>query len=68
MIKTADIMPIYKKGKRDLKDNYKPVSILPVFQSYKKEACLSKYSSFLKLFSQKTNVDLEKATAHNNTS
>ena len=29
-LKTADIMPINKKGKRDLKDNYRPVSTLPV--------------------------------------
>ena len=30
-LKTADITPIYKKGKRNLKDNYRSVSILPVF-------------------------------------
>ena len=29
-LKIADIMPINKKGKRDLKDNYRPVSTLPV--------------------------------------
>ena len=31
-----------------------------------KEACLSKYPSVVKIFSQKTNVNLRKATANNN--
>ena len=29
-LKTADITPIYKKGKKDLKDNDRPIDILPV--------------------------------------
>ena len=66
-LKTADVTPIYRKGKRDLKNNYRPASILPGFcQSYIKEACSSKYPNFLKIFSQKTNVDSAKATSHSN--
>ena len=30
-----------------------------------KETCSSKYPSFLKIFSQETDVDLGKAAAHN---
>ena len=33
-LKTADITPIYKKGKKDLKDNYRPVDILPVMSKF----------------------------------
>ena len=33
-----------------------------------KEACSSKYPNFLKIFSQKINVDSGKATGHNNVS
>ena len=29
-LKEADITPIHKKGKKDKKENYRPVSILPV--------------------------------------
>ena len=38
-LKTADITPIYKTGKKDFKGNYRPVSILPVLsKSYKKSS------------------------------
>ena len=29
-LKEADVAPIHKKGKKDKKENYRPVSILPV--------------------------------------
>ena len=29
ILKHADITPLYKKGKKDIKGNYRPVSILP---------------------------------------
>ena len=66
-LKTADIALIYKKGKRDLKDNYRPV-FYRVCQSYMKEACSSKYPNFLKILSQKISMDSGKATAHINAS
>ena len=39
-LKTADIRPIYKNWKKDLKDSYRPVSILP------EEACSKQISEF----------------------
>ena len=30
ILKTANITPVFKKRERDLKDNYQPMSILPV--------------------------------------
>ena len=27
----ADVTPLHKKGKKDLKENYRPVIILPIF-------------------------------------
>ena len=45
-----------------MKDNYKPASILPVFS--KLYAKFLKYPKFLKIFYQKTNVYLGKATTH----
>ena len=38
ILKHADITPLYKKGKKDIKGNYRPVSILPnlskIFEKY----------------------------------
>ena len=38
ILKHADILPLYKKGKKDIKGNYRPVSILPnlskIFEKY----------------------------------
>ena len=46
-LKKADITPIYKKGKRDLKDNYKPVSILPIFSKLYERSMFKQISEFL---------------------
>ena len=45
-LKTADITPIYKKGKRDLKDNYRPVSILPVLSKLYERSMFKQISEF----------------------
>ena len=62
-LKTADITPIYKKDKEDWNYNYRPVSILPVLLKSYERICSSKYPSFFKIFSEKTNWDLGKITA-----
>ena len=67
-LKTVDITPIYKKGKKELKDNDRPYRFYmrEAYSSYMREAYSSKYLSFSKIFSQKSNMDLGKATAHSN--
>ena len=46
-LKTTDnITPVYKKGKKDLKDNYRPVSILPVLPKLCERSMLKQISVF----------------------
>ena len=42
----ADVTPLHKKGKRDLKENYRPVSILPVFSKVFERSMFAQMSSF----------------------
>ena len=60
--------PLHKKGKKDKKDNYRPVSILPtlskcfekcMFSQMYDNACLSKYF-------RNTNMASERGTVLNN--
>ena len=30
-MKLADVIPVFKKNERSIKENYRPVSILPIF-------------------------------------
>ena len=45
-LKTADITLIYKKGKKYLKDNYRPVSILPVLSKLYERSKFKQISKF----------------------
>ena len=49
-----------------MKDNYRPVNILPVLSKLYERYMFKQISEFLKIFSQKINVDSGKVTAHNN--
>ena len=49
----ADVTPLHKKGKTDLQENYRTVSILPIFLKVLKEACLQKCLFFFCLFFSK---------------
>ena len=62
----ADVIPLHKKGKKDLKENYRPISNLPISSRVFEISMLARMSSFLITFSQNNNVTSGKAIAHNN--
>ena len=45
-LKLADITPLYKKGKNDQKENYRPISILPNLSNIFERCILKKMSHF----------------------
>ena len=47
-LKLANVTPIYKKGNRSEKGNYRPVSILPNISEVLKDVSASRYLNFLK--------------------
>ena len=52
-LKNADITPIFKKNDRVIKENYRPVSILPTFSKiYEKILYAQIYNYFNKIFSK----------------
>ena len=40
--KRGNIVPVHKKGKKDLTNNYRPVSLLPIFSKVY-EKCMSTF-------------------------
>ena len=65
-LKMADVTPLHKKGKKDLKENYRPVSILPVFSKVLERSMFAQMSSFFDNFLSNNNVASRKAIVHNN--
>ena len=65
-LKMADVIPLHKKGKKDLKENYRPISNLPISSRVFEISMLARMSSFLITFSQNNNVTSGKAIVHNN--
>ena len=49
----ADVTPLHKKGKKDLKENYRPVSILPIFSKVFDRSMFAQMSSFFDKFLSK---------------
>ena len=64
-LKLADITPLYKKGKKDVKGNYRPVSILPNLSKILKNTFLDRCHIFLTTYYQSINVALEKDSVPN---
>ena len=64
--KLADVTPIFEKGSKNSKDNYRPISILKNCQKYLKKLCINRWlPSWINTF---INVALLKAIAHSNVS
>ena len=59
-LKFADVTPLHKEARKDVKQNYRPVSIL-LYQKFMKKPCLNKCLLFLKTYFLNTSVILEKA-------
>ena len=65
-LKMADVTPLHKKGKKDLKENCRPVTVLPVFSKVFERSMFAQMSSFLITFCQNNNVASGKVVVHNN--
>ena len=65
-LKEADVTPIHKKGKKDKKENYRPVSILPVLSKIFERIMFIKMSAFLKTFLTNSNADSVKVITPSN--
>ena len=52
-LKYADVTPLYKKGKKDVNDNYRPVSILPNLSKIFEKCMFKQITQFFdKIFSK----------------
>ena len=59
-LKMADMTPLHKKGKKDLKENYRPISILPVFSKVFERSMFGQMSSFFDNFLSKQQCGFRK--------
>ena len=66
-LKTADITTLNKKGKRTLKENYRPVTILPNLSKIYEKIMFTQMTKFFEnIFFSDINVVFEKVLVHNN--
>ena len=63
-LKLADVTPLHKKGRKDLKI-YRSVSILPILSTVFERTMFAQISASLTIFSQSTNADSGKAIVLN---
>ena len=56
----ADITPIYKKGIKDFKENYRPVNILPVLSKLYERILSKQMASFFEKFLSKNQCGFRK--------
>ena len=62
----TDVTSLYKKDKKDLKENYKPVSIFPIFSKVFERGMFPQLPSFFDKLLSRQIVASGKAIVHNN--
>ena len=65
-LKEIEVIPIHKKGKKDKKESYSPVSIQPVLSKIFERIMFIQMSTFLKTFLTNSNADSIKIITRNN--
>ena len=65
ILKNATITPVFKKGDRNSKDNYRPVSILPNISKIFERCIFRQLSNFMDQFLSNNNLVFAKVIAHN---
>ena len=61
---TTSELPFSKKGTKSLKENYRPVSILPLVSKIFERNICKQLTTFLITFYQNISADLEKTMVH----
>ena len=67
-LKHADVTPLHKKCNKSLKENYRPVSILPILSKVFERSMFKQMSSFLMTYFQNISMASEKDLVLNNVS
>ena len=65
-LKEIEVIPIHKKGKKDKKESYSPVSIQPVLSKIFERIMFIQMSTFLKTSLTNSNADSIKVITRNN--
>ena len=56
ILKHTDITPFYRKGKKDIKGNYRPVSVLPNLSNIFEKRMFEQMSQVLRIYFQNINL------------
>ena len=56
-LKLADVIPLRKKGRKDLKENYRPVNLLPTLSKVFEKIMFTQISACFDNFSKNTNAE-----------
>ena len=65
-LKLEDVTPLHKKGKKDKKDNYRPVNILPTLSKCFEKCMSSQMFAYLMKYFRNINMVSERGTVLNN--